>query len=220
MSNRWTDVYEARFGKKINATAWEEEIAHVIRGKAPTQDELTSAVRSMADDERAKGERKYAPDANDLISRIIRTRFEATRGQQQETETGCALCVNGWMSFTIEDTETGPVYSLDYPPGLNQTCVPCVCRAGEKRMAAMVNPKPDSNAKPEREAGLRAIQKRVLPMKQDWLAAHHAADLEYARLHPELGPVSGSSLTPNSRAHGEESEIGRVSAATNGRAAE
>ena len=81
MSVLWFQVYEARFGKRISEpeiAVWEEEVAREVRNLGAG--EIIDAVRRIAEARRKTGEvgKKYAPTCEDLITEIIRGKWQKT----------------------------------------------------------------------------------------------------------------------------------------------
>jgi len=83
----WADAYTANFGKPLDqrqADAIEVEVENRIHRLQPG--ELIAAVRNIAERRRVGDERgKFAPDANDIISAIIRRRAESRAARDQTT---------------------------------------------------------------------------------------------------------------------------------------
>jgi hypothetical protein len=78
MSQLWFQIYEARFGKRLSDTevaVWEDEIAREVHNLGA--EEIVEAVRRIAEDRRKVGEvgRKYAPNAENIITEIIRGKW-------------------------------------------------------------------------------------------------------------------------------------------------
>jgi len=73
----WRTLWQARFGEKLDpseASVWEEELQHEITHLG--QDEIIEAVRDIGEQKR-RGEMKYKPTLNHLISAIKRMRYQA-----------------------------------------------------------------------------------------------------------------------------------------------
>lgn len=109
MSAQWFQIYEARFGKPLTETevaVWEDEIRRDI--SSLRHDEIMDAIRSLAEDDRKEGaKRRYAPDVEDIITRIIRSRYEAKEAQRVPSDK-CGLCHDGWVSFGFRAEKDGP----------------------------------------------------------------------------------------------------------------
>lgn len=109
MMLNWWDIFEARFGKKLDEkdiAVWENEISNDIHGLK--DGEVARAVRSLAERDRKDGaKRRYAPDVEEIITQIIRCKYEDK--EAQELPAGeCGLCHDGWVSFGMVADRNGP----------------------------------------------------------------------------------------------------------------
>ena len=76
----WYEIYEARFGKKLSqheVEIWDSEIRNQIKNCSPY--EIIDAVRALAEQKR-KGDLRYQITVNNIISEIIKLRWEESHG--------------------------------------------------------------------------------------------------------------------------------------------
>jgi len=80
---KWHELWTARIGDKFSqgdVDVWEDELAQEFGNLSPT--EITNAVRDMGNAKR-RGEIKYKPTLNHLISAIIKARYARDHGGDQ-----------------------------------------------------------------------------------------------------------------------------------------
>lgn len=135
----WDEEYGARFKSLSDrdVEVWEKIIEEEIRSLV--SGEVLSAVRYLGERKR-KGEFKYNPTVEDVISAIIHNRYVAK--QQRDgfaPDAECAYCKgSGWVSYIVcIDHATGErslgteQHRLNQWPQYNQT-TPCLCSQGER----------------------------------------------------------------------------------------
>jgi hypothetical protein len=166
MSELWHEVFEARFGKRFEqreVESWEAEIRHDINSRnTDFPMEITAAVRALAE-LRRKREFPRIPAVNDIITAIIKARWELSHANEPKS-TACALCHDGLVVFSCvyADYPTGPITTVgamleDYP---HNAAVPCRCKAGDVRMKALLEQDGES------EAWLRRVQSAAFRARQ------------------------------------------------------
>lgn len=92
---KWHELWKARFGEALDRAqidVWEEELETEISRLTPN--EIVSAIRAIGEQKR-KGEIKYKPTLNHLISAIIRERYaERNHGSAIEAQTSTQERIN------------------------------------------------------------------------------------------------------------------------------
>jgi hypothetical protein len=89
MSSQWYQTYEVNFGKKLDqhdVDSWEEELNARIKNILPG--ETKEAVRAIADEYRKDGKKKYPPTVNQVITQIIRARYELREQSNARVSSG------------------------------------------------------------------------------------------------------------------------------------
>lgn len=165
----WNQIYTARWGKSLDQAevdAWVEEILAEIPTASPG--EMSTAIRSLAQDERRTGRGKYPITCNDLISRIIKLRGEAAQANRPPPGE-CALCHHGWVSFvpiigTHRNVIGAAPHSMEHPALMD---IPCVCAAGEKALKGYL----ESKHYEEIPRTFAALRQQVIDVARRALAA-------------------------------------------------
>ena len=104
--NEWNEILESRTSKKLNpheVEIWETEINEQVRDCSAS--EIVDGVRSWCEEKR-KGIKKYQITVNDIISSIIKLRYQIRTGaSEEELTTQCEEQVNK-LKHKIRTAET------------------------------------------------------------------------------------------------------------------
>jgi len=143
----WDDEFSARF-KKLDdrdVEVWDEIISNEVRNLKAG--EVRDAVRALGEEKR-NGKHKYAPSVENLISAIIKNRWQQriardSMGPQNDV---CVFCGGiGWIAFggTHHEHETfkgefilsigAHHYIADNWP-YEEFAVPCLCSRGQSAL--------------------------------------------------------------------------------------
>lgn len=131
----WDQAYELHW-KKLQPEQlrlWQEELSARLGNIG--EDEISDAIRAYDESTRKAGVKEFRPPhPRDVITLVIRARWERAQANAPPPE-HCALCGgNGWMKFRAQRNERGTVVAVQVAdmPGDNNTVCPCVCSAGQK----------------------------------------------------------------------------------------
>jgi hypothetical protein len=159
MSTTWDEEFGARFKSLSDRDVeiWQEIIE--IEIKNLHSGEVLSAVRSLGEQKR-KGEIKYTPTVENIISAIIKNRY-LSRNERENfgPDKKCALCTGGYLVYIITRMPDGTerIGKVD-GRGYDTESIPCLCSAGEKRLKVVY---PESAHGKIRDRAQRAM---------DWIA--------------------------------------------------
>lgn len=157
----WYEIYEARFGKKLNqheVEIWDSEIKEQIKDCNPY--EIVDAVRSLAEQKR-KGELKYQVTVNNIISEIIKARYLDRQPQEaRELTTKHEEQLNKWK-YRIRNA----------PTVMDKWEIICAPDSGGDCMALekFVESLPSGFTRPT-VAELRALSSKVESISEAWKA--------------------------------------------------
>lgn len=127
---RWYEIFDAYFRKlsKRDVQIWEDEFNERFNNNF-TEDELIKAIKNLAEMKR-KGVLEFA-GCNNVITQVIKERYERKKAQGGATPSQCALCCGGWMSYFADSITNRIGYKTN---GYYEFVTPCLCSEGRKIM--------------------------------------------------------------------------------------
>lgn len=109
----WHEIWTMYFYQLDNPEIWQEELQEIIR-PAPTEREISNAVRAMSRDDKCP----KRPTLKDLRIQIYRWRKQM-QPENDKPEGSCSFCRDGWISYRPN------------PEWFYEVDIPCRCSRGQ-----------------------------------------------------------------------------------------